>query len=144
MSIRATLVASVARCTPLAMQHATFDDFRATEHATRTQQQAANPHGIRESIATLHATGLQLAEEIDATRGELLHVARPSECNTQLGGLTAHRVTADLLKAAMHVCDRYEDSDAAREAMRVQVMETPQEQRADLLEHFQTTYGVPV
>ena len=43
-------------------------------------------------------------------------------------------VTFRLLNAAMHVCDRYGDGAEAREAMRVQCLETPEHLQADLLE----------
>jgi hypothetical protein len=43
-------------------------------------------------------------------------------------------VTFRLLNAAMHVCDAYGDSEAAREAMRVQCLEVPEHLHAELLE----------
>ena len=42
----------------------------------------------------------------------------------------------DLIAAAMKVCDRYGDSEAAREDMRQQCLELPPHLQADLLEHF--------
>ena len=42
----------------------------------------------------------------------------------------------DLIAAAMKVCDRYGDSEAAREEMRQQCLELPPHLQADLLEHF--------
>lgn len=41
-----------------------------------------------------------------------------------------------LIDAAMKVCDRYGDSDAAREDMRRQCLELAPHLQADLLEHF--------
>ncbi len=41
-----------------------------------------------------------------------------------------------LYSAAMKVCDRYGDSEAAREDMRQQCLELPPRLQADLLEHF--------
>ena len=48
-------------------------------------------------------------------------------------------VTFRLLNAAMHICEKYGDSAEAREAMRVQCLETPEHLHADLLEHFRFT-----
>lgn len=49
------------------------------------------------------------------------------------------RITAALLDAAMRVCDAWNDSDAAREQMRQDVLQTPQHLRADLLDYFNNT-----
>ena len=49
-------------------------------------------------------------------------------------------VLADLLTNAMQVCDRWRDSDDAREQMRRECLETPPHLRADLLAHFRGTY----
>jgi hypothetical protein len=46
-----------------------------------------------------------------------------------------------LMAAALKACDFHNDSVLAREAMRLQVMETASEHHADLLEHFHTVYG---
>ena len=43
-------------------------------------------------------------------------------------------LTFRLLNAAMNVCERYGDSEEAREAMRQQCLETPEHLQADLLE----------
>lgn len=48
---------------------------------------------------------------------------------------------AQLLATAMKACDFHNDSDAAREEMRQQVLETPNELRGDLLSHFSEVYG---
>jgi hypothetical protein len=45
-------------------------------------------------------------------------------------------LAADLVDAAMKVCDRHGDGDAAREEMRRQCLELPVHLQADLLEHF--------
>ncbi len=42
----------------------------------------------------------------------------------------------DLIAAAMKVCDRYGDNEAAREEMRQQCLDLPPHLQADLLEHF--------
>ena len=43
---------------------------------------------------------------------------------------------ADLIEAAMKVCDRHNDGLAAREEMRRQCLDLPADLRADLLDHF--------
>ena len=97
MSLRNSLRTAVALHTPLQMQHATFEENHATGHATAMQPITANPHEIGVSGATGHATAMQLGSATYATQ------ANASTCNTQPGPLTAHRLTADLLKAAMLV-----------------------------------------
>ena len=140
MSLRDTLKATVARCVALPAQHATFQDGDATGNATPVQQLPANPHGIRANTATGIATSMQQRQKSSATtatQGEKLQVARPSECNMQRGALTAHRMAKELIKAAMKVCDKHGDGEAARADMRQQCMELPPDMQRDLLEHFQ-------
>ena len=48
---------------------------------------------------------------------------------------------ARLMAAAMRVCDRHGDGEAARAEMRADIEAIPLHQRADLLDHFN---GVPV
>ena len=50
--------------------------------------------------------------------------------------LESAKVTALLLQAAMRRCDQFNDDEAAREAMRNDVLDTPQHLRQDLLDHF--------
>ena len=145
MSLRNSLRKIVAGCTPQQMQHATFKANAATDSATKAQQIALNPHGIWVSGATDYATGVQQVNKTTATeveKGEKLQVAFASTCNTQPGSLTAHRVTADLLKAAMLACDHWGDSPADREPMRVDCLAMPDHLKADLLAHFRKTYGL--
>ena len=130
MSLRDALRTAVARCTPLKMQHATFPEKSATGVATSVQRQPATPHGIRVSCATDTAAGVQHGQLHGATFEDV--PAWPM----QPGSFTAHRLTADLLKAAMAVCDRHGDDDAKRQDMRVQCLETPPHLHADLLDHF--------
>lgn len=47
-----------------------------------------------------------------------------------------------LISVGMKVCDLYKDSDAAREDMRIQLAEVPDEQHQELLDHFKAAYGV--
>ena len=144
MSLRDTLKATVARCTPLEMQPATFQESHATGIATPAQQTPAIPHGIRVHAATAIATAMQQGQKSSATLAtsdEKLQVARPSECNTQLGALTARRLAKELIAAAMRRCDQFNDGEAARQEMRQQCLELPPHLQADLLQHFQ---GKPV
>ena len=53
--------------------------------------------------------------------------------------IDAHRTTERLLSAAMSVCDRHGDNDAARQEMRDQCLALPPHLQADLLEHFNGT-----
>ena len=52
--------------------------------------------------------------------------------------------TARLIAAAMKACDHHQDSDAAREQMRLDCLNTPQHLRADLLDHFTQIYETPL
>ena len=135
MKLRDALGAAVARCTPLPVQHATFAGNDATGHATGVQQMPANPHGIKLSRATAGATGVQLGAKTYATFDPEIRAESCIELH-RAGPLTPHRITADLLKAAMKVCDRHGDNDAARQEMRDQCQALPPHLQADLLEHF--------
>jgi hypothetical protein len=141
MSLRETLKQAVAGCTPLGTQHATFNTANATGNATAVQQLAANPHGIRAGAAIRLATSVQPERHSNATSDEKLHVAFAMPCNTQPGPLTAPRVLAELIQAAMHACDHWNDSETAREEMRHQCNQTPPHLRGDLLAHFRAAYG---
>lgn len=139
MSLRSALKNAVARCTPLEMQHATFQDHDATGDATSVQPPPAIPHGIRVHAATVIATAMQQRQKDSATpanSGKKLQVAFPSACNTQHGALTAHRLAKDLIAAAMKVCDLHGDDEQARADMRQQCIELPPRLQADLLAHF--------
>lgn len=46
------------------------------------------------------------------------------------------QLASDLIDAAMKVCDKHGDGEAARADMRQQCMELPPHLQADLLEHF--------
>jgi hypothetical protein len=52
----------------------------------------------------------------------------------------AHDSTAQLVEAAMRCCDHWQDSPAAREQMRQDVIGTPPHLRADLLQHLTSAY----
>lgn len=55
--------------------------------------------------------------------------------------LESNRIAHQLLLAAMHACDYFGDTPEAREQMRQDCLNTPPNQRADLLAHFRQTYG---
>ena len=144
MSLRNALKATVAGCPPQQMQHATFTLNSATDTATNAQPIALNPHKSWVSGATAYATVVQQRSKCNATQAEnseKLQVAFTSTCNTQPGPLTAHRVTADLIKAALLACDHWGDSPADRDLMRLECLATPAHLQADLLNHFKKTYG---
>ena len=50
------------------------------------------------------------------------------------------RLTARLLTAAARACDHHGDNEKAREQMRADVLSTPPELRAGLLNHFDRAY----
>ena len=51
-------------------------------------------------------------------------------------GIEAQQLAANLVQAAMRVCDRHGDDEAARQEMREQCLALPMHLQADLLEHF--------
>jgi hypothetical protein len=111
----------------------------ATCGATAMQQHPTNPHECYVSSATDGATAMQQGIETRATlptQNEKLRVAFTSTRNTQHGALTGHRIKADLIRAAMKVCDQFNDNEAARADMRRQCLELPPHLQADLLDHF--------
>lgn len=54
--------------------------------------------------------------------------------------LESNHLTRQLLQAAMHACRHWGDSPAAREQMRLDCLNTPPGQRADLLAHLRSAY----
>ncbi len=136
MSLREAFRATVARCAPLEMQHATTSQDRATGDATTAQQPPANPHEYRVSHATADATGTQQGAKGHATFRPEIDAESCAELRGP-GALTAHRITAELLAAAMRRCDRHGDDEAARQAMRDDCLALPTHLQADLLNHFE-------
>lgn len=136
MSLRESLRSAVARCTPLHLQHATLTSNRATCDATTVQSESGSPHETWFSSATKAATRTQPEPRTRATRGAMTEVTQAIRGNFQSGALTAHRQPADLLQAAMRVCDHHGDCDAARQEMRDQCMALPPHLQTDLLEYF--------
>lgn len=138
MGLRAQLRATVASCAPQQTQPATLTENSATVIATQTQQHPANPHGIRVSSATPCATGAQQSPKTGATSVDSDHelrVARASERNSQLS-FASLRLINEVIAAAMRRCDQFNDSAAAREQMRLDVLAVPAHQQQDLLDHF--------
>lgn len=70
-----------------------------------------------------------------ATLANLATLAISQHRNAQLDP-----VLVELLNEAMRVCDLWRDSQAARDQMRREVLETPPHLRPDLREHFLNTY----
>jgi hypothetical protein len=52
----------------------------------------------------------------------------------------AHATTNQLVAAAMRCCDFYNDTEDARDEMRLACREIPQHLRFDLFDHFRKTY----
>jgi len=48
---------------------------------------------------------------------------------------------AKVLRAAMQVCELWDDGEAARQAMRVDIEAVPDEQLSELLVHFDSAYS---
>lgn len=136
MSLREAFRATVARCNPLEMQHATSGPNRATGHATTAQPPSAKPHGHWPSDATDCATGAQQWAETDATLGLENGTGSCTELHKP-GALTAHRIAAELIRAAMRRCDQFKDDEASRQAMRDDCLALPVHLHADLLNHFE-------
>ena len=55
--------------------------------------------------------------------------------------LDTRKTTQQLLAAAMRCCDHHGDSHSLRSNMRTDCPATPPHLQADLLDHFQKTYG---
>lgn len=48
----------------------------------------------------------------------------------------AHALTSEIVEAAMTACEEWGDSEAAREQMRQDILSTPAQDKADLLDYF--------
>ena len=111
----------------------------ATGGATASQLPTANPHECWSSSATGSATPAQLAgfEPRNTTEEqEKLRVAFASTRNTQLGGLTAHRLPAALVAAIGRCCDARGDDDHNRTGLIAESASYLPHEMADLIEHF--------
>lgn len=70
--------------------------------------------------------------------------AQPGQAMTDLFGLEQQpKQSNDRPEAAMKVCDRHGDGEAAREQMRQQCLELSPAMQLDLLQHFQGTPANP-
>jgi hypothetical protein len=104
------------------------DDIQAVPAAN-----LANPLILTETISRL--AGLAANDHRDSVP--------PVEPISRLAGLAdmaksidARQLAADLLHAAMKVCDRHGDNDTARQEMRDQCLALPPHLQVDLLKHF--------
>ena len=62
---------------------------------------------------------------------------RPNAGDAVLGvAINSSRLTTRLMAAAMRRCDHFNDSDDAREAMRLDVLKTPLRLQQELLDYF--------
>jgi hypothetical protein len=66
-----------------------------------------------------------------------LHVAFAKACNTQLGGLTAHRGTGALVRAINACCDLRGDDDRNRAGLIAECSALTPAGQADMREHFE-------
>lgn len=81
---------------------------------------------------------------VPVTREEEAGVVVPSVLSVgDVAVLENTSLLQELMAAAMHCCDVHGDGPQARAQMREEVMATPPELQADLLDHFKTTYGAP-
>lgn len=109
-------------------------------------------HGAGLTLSLTHEMGLRVvpASSITPALRELIltskvalvdYLQRPVPNSTDAANevfdpLLVRKLQGEILRLAMRVCDSYNDLDAAREEMRLQVLETPPHLLADLLEHF--------
>jgi hypothetical protein len=101
-------------------------------------------------IAALWGQGFEVnlgpEDSIVVTPGSRLHETQREALRANkpaiVAYLQANPPAGDgLMAMAMQVCDRYGDGEQAREDMRADVLATPPHLRADLLAHFEQTYG---
>ena len=141
MSLRNTLRhATELRVAPLYKRNTQLSDVEsATGGATASQHPAANPHECWSWSATGSATPAQLVgfEPRNTTEEqEKLRVAVVCTRNTQLGGLTAHRLPAALVSAIGRCCDARGDDEHNRAGLIAESASYSPHQMADLIEHF--------
>lgn len=78
----------------------------------------------------------KLLPELRAHRPAVLAFLREQATPAAVDQMRLDPLTAQLLAAAMRVCDRYGDSDKARQEMRDDVINTPPDLRRGLLYHL--------
>ena len=94
--------------------------------------------GFTVSLVDNDRLAVSPASTLHDTQRELLRVNKAAI----VALLRDAKVTTDaLVKAAMLACDHFNDSPANRELMRSECLETPTHLQADLLNHFNKTYG---
>lgn len=107
------------------------DDFE-----TSTAANPANPLIQSQPIsklAELAANEDRVSPSVEPPISRLAGLADITE------SIEARQLAADLIQAAMLVCDRHGDDEAARQAMRDECLALPTHLQADLLAHFDPT-----
>lgn len=90
-------------------------------------------HGFHVSLTGGDGLKVSPSSTLHPNLRELIRANKPEIVNL----LAESRVTtATLIEAAMRVCDQYNDSEAAREDMRRDILDTPPHLHQDLLDHF--------
>lgn len=114
--------------------------IRRTAGLSETLANPANPANTGLQAYEEVANGwLTLANSEPAISQEPPKLARLAKL--AISHESAELLTARVIAAAMKACDAHDDGPAAREQMRREVLTTPPEQQAELLEHFQEQYG---
>lgn len=114
--------------------------IRRTAGLSETLANPANPANTGLQAYEEVANGwLTLANSEPAISQEPPKLARLAKL--AISHESAELLTARVIAAAMKACDAHDDGPAAREQMRREVLTTPPEQQAELLQHFVETYG---
>ena len=100
--------------------------------ATATAANPANPLIPALPISRLAELAANEVSILPTEAGAATGFVAPSEAS-------ARATTGQLIRAAMKVCIRHGDNDAARQEMREQCLALPPHLQADLLEHFNGT-----
>ena len=90
-------------------------------------------HGFHVSLTADDSLKVSPSSTLHPKLRELI-LANKTEIVALLG--KAKETTSWLIEAAMQVCDRHNDSEAAREEMRQDILSTPPHLQQDLLDHF--------
>ena len=111
----------------------------ATGTATSAQQPADNPHECSLFAATGTATGAQqpnIQGRNSIENPQELRVAFAKARNSQLGGLTAHRLLPDLIVSINRCCDARGDDARNRASLIVESAAFAPHEMHDSIEHF--------
>lgn len=87
----------------------------------------------------LDGDALKLSGDTDAVQAWAPRL-RPFKAELIERLIESSRITHALLAAAMRACDFHHDDEPARADMRRDILATPPELRAGLLDHFKTAY----